>query len=194
MYILALPCSQTQNYMPPCRGIAWSLYAWWPLIKQKVCTSNWICNSYGPMHCFLEGNSGHWQTYKFGESFSPIVSTLSLCREQSGTSTAAMISAVSLHAAHNYYNYCSHKLIQFWLYIKVIIILYYISIATAIAYYEERPASAAIEKKIDFLSASKWFGESYSLMWPLSSTIILHNGQKKLYVGQRNHNNYYVGH
>ena len=64
-------------------------------------------------HCFLEGNSGHWQTYKFGESFSPIVSTFSLCREQSGTSTAAMISAVSLHAAHNYYNYCSHKLIQF---------------------------------------------------------------------------------
>ena len=67
-------------------------------------------------------------------------------------------SVVSFHAAY----ILLWLQIDTFLIVKVITTLYYI--ATAAAYYVERPASAAIEKKIDFLSASKWFGESYSLI------------------------------
>ena len=46
----------------------------------------------------------------------------------------------------------------------VICMQQYCSAVAVAAYYVERPASAAIEKKIDFLSASNWFRESYSLI------------------------------
>ena len=59
--------------------------------------------------------------------------------------------------------------------IIIMIIIVVIAVQELMVCYVVRPASVAIEKKIDFLSASKQLGVSYSLMRPLSSTTILQN-------------------
>ena len=103
---------------------------------------------------------------KFGEKFPPNIINLILVVHgtfymQRTIGYKHDTSAVSFHAASILLLWLQ---IDTFLIVKVITTPYYIASLRVAAYYVERPASAAIEKKIDFLSASKWFGESYSLI------------------------------